>query len=131
MCIRDSLRSYGQKDPLVEYKTEARDMFMDLMENIREEVCNNIFRTATSLEAAMNLMRSLSDKASTQMANALGIDPSIAQAGEIVSEVNAEVSGEQGSAAPRPVRSGPKVGRNDPCPCGSGKKYKKCWPNCP
>ena len=44
------LRSYGQKDPLVEYKTEARDMFMDLMENIREEVCHNIFRTATSLE---------------------------------------------------------------------------------
>ena len=125
------LRSYGQKDPLVEYKTEARDMFMDLMENIREEVCHNIFRTATSLEAAMNLMRSLSGKASTQMANAFGLDPSIAQAGNIVSEVNAEVSGEQGSAAPRPVRSGPKVGRNDPCPCGSGKKYKKCWPNCP
>ena len=125
------LRSYGQKDPLVEYKTEARDMFMDLMENIREEVCHNIFRNATSLEAAVNLMRSLSDKASTQMANALGLDPSITQAGNIVSEVNAEVSGEQGSAAPRPVRSGPKVGRNDPCPCGSGKKYKKCWPNCP
>jgi preprotein translocase subunit SecA len=125
------LRSYGQKDPLVEYKTEARDMFMDLMENIREEVCHNIFRNATSLEAAVNLMRSLSDKASTQMANALGLDPSITQAGNIVSEVNAEVSGEQGSAVPRPVRSGPKVGRNDPCPCGSGKKYKKCWPNCP
>ena len=120
------LRSYGQKDPLVEYKTEARDMFMELMENIREEVCHNIFRTATSLDAAVNLMRSLSDKASAQMANALGLDPSITQAGNIVSEVNAEVSEEQGAAVPRPVRSGPKVGRNDPCPCGSGKKYKKC-----
>lgn len=120
------LRSYGQKDPLVEYKTEARDMFMELMENIREEVCHNIFRTATSLDAAVNLMRSLSDKASAQMANALGLDPSITQAGNIVSEVNAEVSEEQGAAVPRPIRSSPKVGRNDPCPCGSGKKYKKC-----
>jgi preprotein translocase subunit SecA len=57
------------------------------------------------------------------MANALGLDPSIAGAGDMVSEVNAEVSQEEKT---RPVRSGPKVGRNDPCPCASGKKYKKC-----
>ena len=81
---------------------------------------------AGSADFGYQARRSLSGKASTQMANALGLDPSIAQAGNIVSEVNAEVSGEQGSAAPRPVRSGPKVGRNDPCPCGNGKKYKKC-----
>ena len=98
---------------------------------MREEGCYNIFLIAPCLAASVNLMGRLSAQASTQMANAFGLDPSITQAGNIVSEVNAEVSGEQGSAAPRPVRSGPKVGRNDPCPCGNGKKYKKCWPNCP
>ena len=43
------LRSYGQKDPLVEYKTEARDMFIELMAHIKEEVCRSIFLTASSL----------------------------------------------------------------------------------
>ena len=117
------LRSYGQKDPLVEYKTEARDMFIELMANIKEEVCRSIFLTASSLESVQNLLRSLPTEASHQMANALGLDPSIVGAGDMVSEVNAEVSQEEKA---RPVRSGPKVGRNDPCPCGSGKKYKKC-----
>jgi preprotein translocase subunit SecA len=117
------LRSYGQKDPLVEYKTEARDMFIELMANIKEEVCRSIFLTASSLESVQNLLRSLPTEASHQMANALGLDPSIVGAGDMVSEVNAEVSQEEKA---RPVRAGPKVGRNDPCPCGSGKKYKKC-----
>ncbi|MDP7009951.1 MAG: preprotein translocase subunit SecA [Verrucomicrobiota bacterium] len=117
------LRSYGQKDPLVEYKTEARDMFVELMAKIKEEVCRSIFLTASSLESVQNLLRSLPTEASHQMANALGLDPSIAGAGDMVSEVNAEVSQEEKA---RPVRSGPKVGRNDPCPCASGKKYKKC-----
>ncbi len=117
------LRSYGQKDPLVEYKTEARDMFVELMAKIKEEVCRSIFLTASSLESVQNLLRSLPTEASHQMANALGLDPSIAGVGDMVSEVNAEVSQEEKT---RPVRSGPKVGRNDPCPCASGKKYKKC-----
>ena len=117
------LRSYGQKDPLVEYKTEARDMFIELMAHIKEEVCRSIFLTASSLESVQQLLRSLPTEASHQMANALGLDPSIAGVGDMVSEVNAEVSQEEKA---RPVRSGPKVGRNDPCPCGSGKKYKKC-----
>ena len=59
-----------------------------------------------------------------QMADVFGLDPSIAEAGNLVSEVNAEVTEEE--ARPRAVRSAPRVGRNDPCPCGSGKKYKKC-----
>ena len=117
------LRSYGQKDPLVEYKTEARDMFIELMANIKEEVCRSIFLTASSLESVQKLLRSLPTEASHQMANALGLDPSIAGVGDMVSEVNAEVSQEEMA---RPIRSGPKVGRNDSCPCGSGKKYKKC-----
>ena len=98
-------------------------MFIELMANIKEEVCRSIFLTASSLESVQNLLRSLPTEASHQMANALGLDPSIAGAGDMVSEVNAEVSQEEKA---RPIRSGPKVGRNDSCPCGSGKKYKKC-----
>ena len=112
------LRSYGQKDPLVEYKTEARDMFKDLMSNINEQICRNIFLTASSLEAVQKLLSSLPTQASHAMASALGLER------DMVSEANAEVSDE--SAKAQPVRSGPKVGRNDPCTCGSGKKYKKC-----
>ena len=117
------LRSYGQKDPLVEYKTESRDMFVNLMTNIDEEVSRSIFLTASSLESVQQLLRDLPTEASHQMARAFGLDQSIAEAGDLVSEVNTEVSQEESA---RPVRSGPKVGRNDPCPCGSGKKYKKC-----
>ena len=117
------LRSYGQKDPLVEYKTEARDMFVSLMSSMKEEVSRSVFLTASSLESVQNLLRSLPAEASHQMASAFGLDPSFADAEDVVSEVNAEVSQEQKA---RPVRTGPKVGRNDPCPCGSGKKYKKC-----
>ncbi len=112
------LRSYGQKDPLVEYKTEARDMFKDLMSNINEQICRNIFLTASSLEAVQKLLSSLPTQASHAMASALGLER------DMVSEANAEVSDEVAKA--QPVRSGPKVGRNDPCTCGSGKKYKKC-----
>ena len=126
-ALRNSvhLRSYGQKDPLVEYKTESRDMFGKLMTNIKEEICRNMFVTGTSIESVQQLLRSLSDKASAQMADVLGVDPAMAAGPDVVSEVNAEVSAEQQSA-PRPKRSGPRVGRNDPCPCGSGKKFKKC-----
>ena len=118
------LRSYGQKDPLVEYKTEARDMFTNLMGNMNEEVCRSVFLTASSVEAVHNLIRSLPTEQSHVMASAFGMDPAMVAGGDdLVSEVNAEVSQEEKS---RPVRTGPKVGRNDPCPCGSGKKYKKC-----
>jgi len=118
------LRAYGQKDPLVEYKTEARDMFEELMVHIKEEVCKNVFLTASSLESVQQFLRSLPTQASHQMASAFGLDASMINASsDMVSEVNNEVSAEQKA---RPVRTGPRVGRNDPCPCGSGKKYKKC-----
>ena len=117
------LRSYGQKDPIVEYKTESKQLFDRLMANMREEVCRSVFLTASSLEAIHKLIRSLPTEHSHAMASAFGMDAAAIPDGDLVSEVNAEVSQEERS---RPVRTGPKVGRNDPCPCGSGKKYKKC-----
>ncbi len=114
------LRAYAQKDPLVEYKNEAFSMFGDLMENIKLEVLSNLFRSTTNLQAFEALLRSLPQ-------NLLQADvPGLTTPA-------AEKALESAPAAPAPPkielpmkREMPKVGRNDPCPCGSGKKYKSC-----
>lgn len=104
------LRGYGQRDPLIEYKREAFRMFSDLLNNIRSTIVSTIFRVAlvpTQQEApARNLLFRGADE------NASGF------------------SGENKNGKPsepaKPFVNEEKVGRNDPCPCGSGKKYKKC-----
>jgi preprotein translocase subunit SecA len=122
------LRGYGQRDPLVEYKAEAYKIFDELMVNIKTEICHNIFRSASSLMAFENFLRSVPQQTLHQSTSAFGggtagVDGQQRQAGkgsDIVSEAAAAVE------KARPVRTGPKVGRNDPCPCGSGKKFKHC-----
>ena len=113
------LRAYGQKDPLVEYKLEAKQVFDEMMANIKTEICHNIFRSASSLQAFDDFIRNLPMHASHDTSAGFG-EGQPSAGGEMVSEANEEV------AQAVPVRTGPKVGRNDPCPCGSGKKYKKC-----
>jgi preprotein translocase subunit SecA len=88
------LRAYGQRDPLVEYKAEAYNMFQGLLEAIRQDVVHRIFHVRVVVE-----------------------EPKPAQN---VTTNREEENGRQ------PVKAVKKVGRNDPCPCGSGKKYKKC-----
>jgi preprotein translocase subunit SecA len=130
------LRGYGQRDPLIEYKAEAFRIFDDLMVNIKTEVCHHIFLSASSLMAFENFFRSVSKQTTHQSASAFGGGAAAASgpsatasqtprngppaASDIVSEAAAAVE------KARPVRTGPKVGRNDPCPCKSGKKYKHC-----
>jgi preprotein translocase subunit SecA len=124
-----SLRAYGQRDPLIEYKSEAFTLFEDLMINIKTEICHNIFRSASSLMAFENFIRSMPKRTEHASTAAFG-GPASASSGEtttaaakpsdMVSEASEAVS------KAKPVRVGPKVGRNDPCPCGSGKKYKQC-----
>jgi len=121
------LRAHGQRDPLIEYKAEAFKMFDELMVNIKTEICHNIFRSASSMMAFENFLRSNPQKTTHQSASAFGGQSAAAvaaaqqkQASDLVSEAADAV--EKAS----PVRTGPKVGRNDPCPCGSGKKYKHC-----
>jgi preprotein translocase subunit SecA len=126
------LRGYGQRDPLIEYKAEAFRIFDDLMVNIKSEVCHHIFRSASSLMAFEKLWNSVPQKNVHQSSSAFGGATTGAdgaapgqrngpsQASDIVSEAAAAVE------KARPVRTGPKVGRNDPCPCNSGKKYKLC-----
>jgi preprotein translocase subunit SecA len=120
------LRSYGQKDPLVEYKSEAYRFFEELMNNVRLQICTGLFRSASNLESFENMLALLS-----RTAKAVG--PSDAPAApQITTTVT---SGGTSSAPAEPEvqlpkvtirRDTPKVGRNDPCPCGSGKKFKNC-----
>src|SRR5438105_1904515 len=125
------LRSYAQKDPLIEYKTEAYDMFVELMANIKNEVLNNLFRSTSNLQAFENflatlpqfLMREHAPTAPTASADARMRQPVGAMAG--VAAGDGEGAGEVSIDLPV-RRSIPKVGRNEQCPCGSGKKYKNC-----
>jgi preprotein translocase subunit SecA len=116
------LRAYGQRDPLIEYKSEAFKIFDELMVNIKTEICHNIFRSASSLMAFQQFLSKLPQRTVHQDATAFA-QPSgdkDKKASEMVSEANEAI------AKATPVRTGPKVGRNDACPCGSGKKYKQC-----
>jgi preprotein translocase subunit SecA len=115
-----SLRRYGQKDPLVEYKTEAYDMFLELMGNIKNEVLHNLFRSTSNLLAFEHFLANLPQNLMRPDASAPanhGSTQSLSSGGEDPDEPTLEL----------PIRREiPKVGRNDPCPCGSGKKFKNC-----
>jgi preprotein translocase subunit SecA len=122
------LRGYGQRDPLLEYKAEAYKIFDELMVNIKSEICHNIFRSASSLMAFENFLRNapqqtLHSPTSAFGGTSTGTSSAQPKASDVVSEAASAV---EAQAKAKPVRTGPKVGRNDPCPCGSGKKYKQC-----
>ena len=127
-----NLRAFGQKDPLVEYKNDGYAMFVELMENIRAEVLNNLFRSTTNLQAFEKLLSSLPQTLVQQMlAGDLTLGgEALQQAGEMGLKLEDEEDDAPEPAAPRlelPLkRELPRVGRNDPCPCGSGKKFKNC-----
>lgn len=96
------LRSYAQKDPVVEYRREGFDMFDGMIDSIRENTVRGLFTVQLRQEAPPPQR-------------------------EMVADERDMVTSGDGTAAPKaPIRKGEKVGRNDPCPCGSGKKYKKC-----
>ncbi len=118
------LRAYGQRDPLLEYKAEAFKMFDELMVNIKTEVCHNIFRSASSMIAFENFLKNLPKQTQHGSVSAMGGATSSASGGGNPSDVVSEAS--EAVAKAKPIRTGPKVGRNDPCPCGSGKKFKQC-----
>ncbi|MDK2858506.1 MAG: preprotein translocase subunit SecA [Verrucomicrobiota bacterium] len=128
------LRAYGQRDPLVEYKREAFNLFGDLMDRIKNEIAQNIFRTGSSMEALQGFWQSLNKMVvnnQAQQASALAAArQSAALQGRAEPGHNAPPAAAAAEAVappkPVPVRRDAKVGRNDPCPCGSGKKYKKC-----
>ena len=93
------LRAYGQKDPLMEYRFEAFEMFQQLVANIQEDCLKLLYRVRL-------------------------VDPEQAQPKDRLQGAQTNQGGDVQERTPRKVEQ--KVGRNDPCPCGSGKKYKKC-----
>ena len=94
------LRAYGQNDPVVEYKREGYEMFERMIAAIQEETLRRIFLARIQVGGQVKRER--------------------------VAKVTGESAGNDGTVKKQPVKKGQKVGRNDPCPCGSGKKYKKC-----
>src|SRR5262249_8523027 len=102
------LRAYGQKDPLVEYKRESFDLFAEMKNRIEEEIIRYIFL----FEPMTQEEREEEERRKAREREAIFQAASRSKAGV--------------AAAAPVVRNEPKVGRNDPCPCGSGRKYKKC-----
>jgi preprotein translocase subunit SecA len=92
------LRSYGQRDPVVEYRMEGSEMYDGMISSIREDTVRMLLTVKVRTEAPVKREQVANP---TQMRS-------------------------DGTAAPTAKKKSEKVGRNDPCPCGSGKKYKKC-----
>ena len=130
------LRSYGQKDPLVEYKGEAYKYFEELMDNVRLQICTGLFRSASNLESFENMLALLSRTALTvgpatapAPAKPAALPPpqfttTVTSSGPVDAPAPAEPEIQLPKITIR--RETPKVGRNEPCPCGSGKKFKNC-----
>jgi preprotein translocase subunit SecA len=126
------LRGYAQKDPLIEYKTEAYEMFVELMANIKNEVLHNLFRSTSNLQAFENFLSTLPQFLLKEQAPsaATATGPVPGRHGDRPPTSDGMSSNGDGSELKldlAPVRRDvPKVGRNEPCPCGSGKKFKNC-----
>jgi len=92
------------------------------MVNIKTQICHNIFRSASSMKAFDSFLRNIPQKTIHESPNAFGAPPppSAKNPSDVVTEATSAME------KAKPKRTGPKVGRNDPCPCGSGKKFKQC-----
>ncbi len=122
------LRAYGQRDPLVEYKNEAYTMFSDLMDKIKADIADRMFRSATSLNAFQSFLSAL-PRVQAQHASVSALGGRTGEAPPQSRPVSQQEAAMEAALSKKlaPVRREvPKVGRNEPCPCGSGKKYKNC-----
>ena len=137
------LRSYGQHDPVVEYRIEGFDMFDEMIENIREDTVKmmaimpkrvyEVQKRQEAIEAARRAAERQAAAAHQVMLNNNNNSEKRANANPVQDALvrhqvaqPTQTSGDGTDTANKTVRKRKKVGRNDPCPCGSGKKYKKC-----
>jgi preprotein translocase subunit SecA len=128
------LQGYGQKDPKKEYKKAGFNLFSDMMARIQANVVSKVFHVQIRHEAEQVPAMQAKQRQMVERGAAGKVDQSDAQAK--AEQKRAAKGGKPGKAAaagggaaPKAEtvrRDKPKVGRNDPCPCGSGKKYKKC-----
>ena len=108
------LRAYGQKDPVVQYRIEGGNMFEEMIASIKIDVSKLLLHIVKKDEP-------LTHQSNVKVTGE-GFENSAINVGEQAPKVNSASD----SKAQPVVNNGPKVGRNDPCPCGSGKKYKNC-----
>jgi preprotein translocase subunit SecA len=131
------LRAYGGSDPVVVFKREARDMWDQLLDNIRHTIARNILNVTVTRQPAAAarppaIPTPTGDNGNLQAVKAVasatsGADETAAPLGSSGTGVQARNVRTDGRPAKvQTVVAGPKVGRNEPCPCGSGRKYKKC-----
>jgi len=111
------LRGYAEQDPRVAYKREGARLFLEMLAGVREKVTDMIYKVRLTPEARMTSVYQISSMVHEQLT-----------AYDQVAREVAQQQAQAGEAQPVKTirRDVPKVGRNDPCPCGSGKKYKKC-----
>lgn len=107
------LRGYGQKDPKIEYQREAYQMFLEMLDRIKRDTVEKLFAIQIAKDQQVREMRA--ERKQTFVMSRGPIASSVQRGGETEEGKGVTVR-----------REGKKVGRNDPCPCGSGKKYKKC-----
>ncbi len=114
------LRAYGQKDPLIEYKGEAYKMFIELLKDIRNETVMNCFKIFPTSEEEVKTTAKRRNPSRMVLQKSDTTNIGLSSSSENTPEANAKSI---------PVRVEERVGRNDLCPCGSGKKYKHCHGN--
>ncbi len=105
------LRGYGQRDPLQEYKREGFDMFAEMLQRFEADVVEKMYSVQIAREDDIDRMEEQRRRQRQQM---------------VLAHASAGDGGQESEPQQQVKREGDKVGRNDPCPCGSGKKYKKC-----
>jgi preprotein translocase subunit SecA len=109
------LRAYGQKDPLVEYKAESFKLFVSLLEEIRNDVVSFAFKFFPHAPGEVQQQRR---QPATRLTESKQVATNIG--------LQQRPGSPQVAGKLQPIQVAEKVGRNDPCPCGSGKKYKQC-----
>ncbi len=116
------LRSYGSKNPLTEYKIDGFNIFYDMLDAIRIEIASRVFRVKIQNNADPVHRQGRPVQMNAQHNAMASFNGSASRSAAAASPMASKRQGDNVTV----VRSAPKVGRNDPCPCGSGKKYKQC-----
>ncbi len=120
-----SLRGYGQRDPLMEYKQDSFVMLKKLLASIQHNVINTLFKVQINVEAPRSTLTKSPVNPANLQTNDSAIESNVNQSSlHQARSPEARVAQKIAAGAPNP--NVPKAGRNEPCPCGSGKKYKKC-----
>jgi preprotein translocase subunit SecA len=132
------LRGYGQRDPLVEYKKESFTLFSAMRDRVEEEMVRYLWRLTPMIGDGPEGTVVPAPRPAARKPPPMTLNAPSAQASSPFGAIRGSGSETASHVPPRPSRTGgddvirqvkreePKVGRNDPCPCGSGKKYKKC-----